>query len=291
MLGSTVAEVLLEEPQLPVAVTGRGPESSGPRAARYHTFDARVDSVDDLLAQDRYSWIINAIGVLKPCIEIGDAASIEAALDVNALFPYRLAAAAGARGQRVIQIETDGVFRGTDAPYDESSPHDAQDVYGRTKSLGEVPADNVVHLRCSILGRERRSQPRSLLERALTTPPGGAIAGFTGQRWNGVTTLHFARVCAAIVLGADTPSLQHVVPADSVTKAELLQIALHAFGRDDVQVRPERGPAPADRRLDTLDPARNAHLWRQAGYPTPPTIAQMIDELATYETQRTARDA
>jgi hypothetical protein len=72
-----------------------------------------------------------------------------------------------------------------------------------------------------------------------------------------------------------------VVPADRVTKAELLELALAAFGRTDVSVRHAPGPgAPVDRTLGTRDPEANQRLWRAAGYTGPPTIRAMLGELA-----------
>ena len=38
--------------------------------------------------------------------------------------------------------------------YVETDLHDALDVYGKTKSLGECQEPNVYHLRCSIIGPE-----------------------------------------------------------------------------------------------------------------------------------------
>lgn len=76
------------------------------------------------------------------------------------MFPHRLADAAARRGQRVIEIATNGVFSGRDAPYDEQSAHDPRDVYGKTKSLGERAASGVVRLRCSIIGPEAAEAAR-----------------------------------------------------------------------------------------------------------------------------------
>ena len=72
--------------------------------------------------------------------------------------------------------------------------------------------------------------PRSLLGWLLASSPGASVRGFTDQRWNGITTLHFARLCAAVIDGVEVAQPQHVVPGDTVTKAELLELAAAAFG-------------------------------------------------------------
>lgn len=279
MLGSMVARVLAQEPELALRTTVRTQRIESVEAKQLR-FDLTRHLVGSLLERADCEWVINAIGTTKPRIDERDPSSVENALRVNALFPYRLAAEARKRNQKVIQIATDGVFSGARGPYDESCPHDAPDIYGKTKSLGEVPADNVVHLRCSIVGIDR-SAPHSLLTWALSAPPGAELPGYTAQLWNGITTLQFARLCLAVIRGATVPSVQHVVPADAVTKADLLELILSVFRRYDVAVRREPGP-PADRRLSTSTPQTNRTLWARAGYPSPPTVLYMLQELARY---------
>jgi dTDP-4-dehydrorhamnose reductase len=193
MLGSMVASVLAEDDDLEVTTTARSPQPPA------HAFDAERDSVAELLAGREIEWVVNAIGVIKPRIDESDPASILRATAVNAEFPYRLAEALEP-GQRVIQIATDCVYSGATGGYDEDAPHDPHDVYGKTKSLGEVPADEFVHLRCSIIGPER-GEPRSLLGWMLSQPRDGEVSGYTNHSWNGVTTLQFAKLCEAVIQG------------------------------------------------------------------------------------------
>ncbi len=276
MLGATVAAVLGADPALRVVRAARDPAGSD-----VLRFDAESDDPERFLASAGVAWVVNAIGIVKPLIDERDPGSVSRAVAVNAGFPQRLARAASATGARVIQIATDGVFSGREGGYDELAPHDADGVYERTKSGGEVDTPGVVHLRCSIVGPER-PPPRSLLGRALAEPPGSRMPGYMNHRWNGVTTLHFARLCGAIVHGGglELPALLHVVPADAVSKAELLELILAAFGRDDVAVTRTQAPASVDHTLRTLYPETNSRLWGEAGYAQPPSIATMVAELA-----------
>jgi dTDP-4-dehydrorhamnose reductase len=289
MLGSMVARVLAEQPGVEVTTTARGDGALD--TSRHRHFDATADPLGPLLDSEPYEWIVNAIGVIKPRIDESVPASVENAIMVNSVFPARLAAESDARGQRVVQIATDCVFSGTQGAYDESAPHDPVDVYGKTKSLGETPAGNVTHLRCSIIGPELSSPPSSLLGWILSAPRGGELSGYTDHFWNGVTTLQFARLCAAIVGGATVPRVQHVVPGDSVSKADLLQIVLSSFHRDDVRVRPGPGPSSVDRTLSTQHSDSNQSLWMAAGYDRPPTIRDMVTELAAYSAAGAERAA
>jgi dTDP-4-dehydrorhamnose reductase len=292
MLGSMVARVLSQNPELDVSGTVRdrrlavGDEidsAVGTAEIDLLEFDAAHDPVADLLAADDYAWIVNAIGVIVPSIDERDPASVARAIELNAAFPHRLAAARGGE-QRVIQIATDGVFSGLSGPYAEADAHDAIGVYGRSKSLGEVAAPGFLNLRCSVIGPER-SPAESLLSWLLSQPSGARITGYTNHRWNGVTTWHFARLCEAVISGSvgELPSPLHVVPGDALTKAELLELAGAAFGRSDVAVTRGAASEAVDRRLTTTHPEANHRLWAEAGYPSPPEIGRMIDELAAVE--------
>ncbi len=200
---------------------------------------------------------------------------------MNAVFPHRLAQAAATCGASVLQIATDCVFSGRAGGYLESSPHDALDVYGKTKSLGEVVGRHVHHLRTSIVGPERGPSRASLLEWFLHHPLASAVQGFTTHRWNGVTTLHFARICdAAIRTGIKLPNCHHLVPADAVSKHEMLVLFARAFNRLDLTIEARPTSPLIDRTLRTRDVELGRELWRAAGYPEPPTVAEMIDELA-----------
>jgi dTDP-4-dehydrorhamnose reductase len=275
MLGRSIGRVLALTPGLEViTATRRG----GDGALR---FDAAEDSVAELLERARCEWVVNAIGILRRRINEADPASVATAIEINAVFPQRLAAAAGQEAT-VIQIATDGVFSGSGAPYDEGALHDATDIYGRSKSLGEARGQ-VLNLRCSIVGPEA-PPARSLLGWALSQPPDAEIVGYSNHRWNGLTILHFGRVCAALIRDdrAELPSPLHLVPADVVSKAELLTLCLSAFGRDDVTVSAAPADCAVDRTLSSMYPEANRELWAAAGYAKLPTIAEMVAELAAF---------
>jgi len=205
------------------------------------------------------------------------------AISLNASLPHELDVLAREQGFRVIQIATDCVYSGSRGGYLESSPHDESDVYGQTKSLGEVPSPQFLHMRASIIGRELRTH-RSLVDWALGQPVGARVSGFVDHFWNGVTTVAFARVALGLILNDSwQPGTLHLVPADSVSKHELLELIFRAFGRDDIILEETRTARPINRTLMTTLPEKSESLWRAAGYVTPPTIEGMIAELA--ETQ------
>ena len=288
MLGSMVLDYLLTTGDVSVSGTARSADLL--RAMEQHAPGAAwtlldVDSCTpsslvDLL--QHHDWAINAIGVIKPYIRDDNASEVERAIRINALFPHALAYAAQETTCRVIQIATDCVFSGAKGNYGESAPHDALDAYGKTKSLGEVRSPYVFHLRCSIVGPEPKAHV-SLLDWFLRQPAQSQVNGYRNHSWNGISTLHFARLCYGIMTaGADLQPLRHVIPADVVSKAQLLEEFARAYGRADVTIVPTDAKARVDRTLATEDAEANARLWKAAGYVSPPSVQQMVTELASW---------
>jgi dTDP-4-dehydrorhamnose reductase len=291
MLGSMVADLLSRNDRLRVRATVRSRTLAEHGRDRLPEIDWTVIDVDGaadaslLEIVDGAGWVINAVGVIKPYIHDDDDRERERALRVNSLFPYQLARIAERVDARIIQIATDCVFSGDRGRYTEDDPHDAVDAYGMTKSLGEVRAAWVHHLRCSIVGPELTSHV-SLLDWFLGQPANAEVKGFTNHVWNGITTLHFARICEAIVTGATAPAgAQHVVPAGAVTKADLLKAFADTFERRDIEIRPAEASVMIDRTLDTVDVAANRGLWDAAGYGDPPTVQGMLGELAAFDSR------
>ena len=65
---------------------------------------------------------------------------------------------------KVIQIGTDCVYSGKKGLYSETDKHDPLDVYGKSKSLGEVFDGSALIIRCSIIGPEFKKQKSFLFE-------------------------------------------------------------------------------------------------------------------------------
>ncbi len=274
MLGYACSKVLSNDSELAVFGTSR---NSDPE---FIQFEATKGDISVLLKQTEPAWIINCIGVIKPYIDQNNPGSIENAIRINSEFPFLLASAAEKIGAKVIQIATDCVYSGVIGSYRESDLHDATDVYGKTKSSGEVPAFNVMHLRVSIIGPEV-GRSTSLLEWFRNQPNGARLNGFTDHIWNGVTTHVFGKICLGVIKNNSfRPGPHHLIPKDNVTKAELLRIFVRAFNRPDIVISDHVNPVGIDRTLVTDDLEFNNILWRQAGYASPPTIEEMVFEQA-----------
>ena len=83
--------------------------------------------------------LINAVGIVK---QRKDSKELIPSLEINALLPHKLSLECGKYNTKVIHISTDCVFSGKTGMYDEESLADADDIYGRTKFLGELSLNN-----------------------------------------------------------------------------------------------------------------------------------------------------
>jgi dTDP-4-dehydrorhamnose reductase len=293
MLGSMIADYLSRDSDLEVTATARTAELSASCRERlgevtWQVFDAASPEVLESFYGD--AWVINAIGIIKPLIHDDNASEVERAIRVNALFPHWLAQQAEGLGMRVLQIATDCVYSGSNGGYVEADAHDALDVYGKTKSLGEAYSRRLHHLRCSIIGPEPKN-PKSLMEWFLGQPREASVNGFVNHNWNGVTTLHFAKLCQGVIKqDVALPHVQHVVPQGAVSKFELLKDFARCFGREDVKIKPTEAATIIDRTLATADEQLNRQLWAAAGYSEVPSVPQMLEELAQFNYRMGAGD-
>ena len=286
MLGSMTLEVLVKDSNFEIIATYRDPYGIKRLVNKYPQvtfcgFDVEKTTLKGISKViDSANWVINAIGVIKPYIHDDNAHEVRRALYINAQFPYLLAQAANRSRAKVIQIATDCVYSGQKGYYVETDPHDGLDAYGKTKSLGEVYAENVYHLRCSIIGPELKAH-NSLLDWFLSNPRGAEVNGFTNHYWNGLTTLHFAKICCGIINNdLKLSHLQHIIPANELSKAALLKSMAKQYLREDITIKAVEVPVSINRTLSTVDEKINSELWRSAGYTSAPTIEEMIEELA-----------
>jgi dTDP-4-dehydrorhamnose reductase len=286
MLGSMVADVLSRDARLQVTATARSQSlaqvcTTQLPEASWHVFDCQVERTWSVL--NGADWVINAIGITKPLIHDDNPAEVERAIHVNALFPQLLGKRAEQTGTRILQIATDCVYSGARGSYVERDAHDALDVYGKTKSLGEAHYPDLHHLRCSIIGPEPKER-KFLVEWFLSQGPNKELNGFINHQWNGVTTLHFARICQGVITrNLELPHLQHVVPSGSMSKADMLIELAAAYKLPDITVRRVEAGTVVDRTLQTENEGLNQVLWDAAGYQQPPTVGDMIREMARYE--------
>jgi dTDP-4-dehydrorhamnose reductase len=179
--------------------------------------------------------IVNGVGIVK---QRDDAKREIPSIVLNSLLPHRLAEAAEAWGGRVIHFSTDCVFSGRRGRYREEDPADADDLYGKTKFLGEVATPNAITLRTSIIGREL-TEHRSLLDWFLSQK-GKRVRGFRRVIYSGITTNEMANVVARIIEDFPTLSGLFQVVSEPISKHDLLKLVRDAYGLD-IAIEPDDG--------------------------------------------------
>ena len=247
-------------------------------------FDISKNSAEELLnlTSVPIDYIVNCSGVIKHKIDESDVESISNTKRINSDFPRELAIISNGSGLKIIQIATDCVYSGGSGLYDEESAHDAADIYGVTKSKGEVVFDNVMILRCSVIGREVNSHVE-FMDWVLGQANAAKLSGFSNHLCNGLTTLHFEKIVLGII-SMDTfkTGTHHVVPSDSVSKFEMIKMVCKSFAREDIEVEKVLAETAVDRRLATKFPEVNRDLWLNAGYDKPLSIQEMIIEYSNW---------
>lgn len=180
----------------------------------------------------RPAVVVNCIGIVKQDPAASNPISL---IEVNSLFPHRLARLAREVGARLIHISTDCVFSGRHGDYTEFATPDAEDAYGRSKLLGEVEAPGCLTLRTSMIGRELRGA-QSLLEWFLSQTR--RVQGFKRAFFSGLTTIAFADVIAGLITERpDLNGLWHV-GGKSISKFDLLMLLKQTYGLT-TQIEPD----------------------------------------------------
>lgn len=235
------------------------------RQNAYDATDVRsIDRLVEVLADFRPQAVINAVGIVK---QRPDAKESIPSLEVNALLPHRLALLCKTVGARLIHMSTDCVFSGKRGNYQESDPSDAEDIYGKTKYLGEVHDSNCLTLRTSIIGREL-SRRKSLLEWFLAQT--GAVKGFTKAIYTGFTTHEMSRIIEKMLLEFPQAYGVYHVSSEPINKYALLQLFREKLGHS-IEIIPDEHFF-CDRSLDS------SRFRSEFGY-VPPSWPAMIEEL------------
>ncbi len=217
--------------------------------------------------------VINAVAVIK---QLGLETDAVTSIATNALLPHRVAALCKKQGARLIQFSTDCVFAGRKGPFAENSPTDAEDLYGRSKLLGEVSGPGCLTIRSSIVGRELSG--RSSLIEWFLSQRGGKAKGFAGALYTGLTTNVMADLVGKLI--TQHPEVDGVwhVASEPTSKYKLLQMVNNHYGLGVTLCRDEK--FFCDRRLD----GRNFAM--RTGFSAPDwdtMIRQMRDDPTPYD--------
>jgi dTDP-4-dehydrorhamnose reductase len=242
---------------------------------RYRLFDP-VRTVDNVSVED-FGSIVRAVNTVRPAVIVNCIGIVKqaeagkdplASIEVNALFPHKLARLCMGEGIRLIHISTDCVFSGQKGNYKEDDLSDAEDLYGRTKFLGEVSYEGCLTIRTSMIGRELETS-YGLIE-WLLSQEGKTIQGYARAIFSGFTTNALAEIISRII--TQHPKMHGVwhVASEPISKFELLSLVKQIY-RLNVQIERE-GSVVIDRSL-------NADRFRRATGFVPPSWPDMIQQM------------
>jgi len=276
MLGSAVSRFLSKENYQILEINSAGKTLNSNPVMQ---FDIAVDDLDKLgTSLQGVDFVINCAGLIKHKIEESSKESLNNVIRVNSLFPIQLTEISNKFNFKIIQVATDCVYSGDIGNYSESDIKDPVDLYGYSKVLGEHSDNNLITLRCSLIGRELSSKVE-FLEWVLNHHKADVIRGFTDHIWNGLTTLHFAKIINGIIKGGKFKAgTFHLIPRDSLSKYELAKLILECFGRTGTEISQSQSNKAINRTLTTNYQEFNQDMWRNAGYYKPPSISEMLKE-------------
>jgi dTDP-4-dehydrorhamnose reductase len=235
-----------------------------PENSYYGVDIVRTDELLGVLADFHPQAVVNAVGIVK---QQSAAKESIPSIDINALFPHRLAVLCQAVEARLIHMSTDCVFSGRKGNYQESDLPDAEDLYGKSKYLGEVHEAHSVTLRTSIIGTEL-SRKKSLVEWFLAQK--GPIKGYQKAVFSGFTTMEMARIIERLLVQHPHASGLYHVSSAPISKLELLAKIKEKLGLS-VQIVADESVS-IDRSLDSR------RFRMEFGY-MPPAWDDMLDEL------------
>jgi dTDP-4-dehydrorhamnose reductase len=162
--------------------------------------------------------VINCIGITKH--NIGNY-KIDKIVFINSLLPHKLQSLCSLINARLIHISTDCVFLGDKGNYSEDDLPDAIDIYGKTKSLGEVLGKNSLTIRTSTIGFELNTK-HGLLEWFLNQKI--ECKGFNRAIFSGLPSRYLALILKDIIVNRQELSGLYHLASEPISKYSLLSI-------------------------------------------------------------------
>ena len=233
---------------------------------RLNNFECDVtnfNSLFEIIKDIKPDYIINCIGVLIK----GSIQDPSNAVLINSLLPHKLVQFSKYVNAKLIHISTDCVFDGSKGNYIETDNKTAQDIYGLSKSLGEINDTLNLTLRTSIIGPELNDNGEGLFSWFINQK--GEVNGFTESIWGGVTTLKLSDVIIESI-DENYAGIVHVTNSKPITKFDLLTLIKDKFELNNVTLKRVPGKK-VDKSLST-----------RFNYFNIPSYEEMISEMRNY---------
>ncbi|MBW0434145.1 SDR family oxidoreductase [Leptospira yasudae] len=184
------------------------------------------DDLIDVFTRIKPDIVINCIGVIKQQESAKDPLTV---LPINSILPHRLSNLCKMIGARLILMSTDCVFNGKKGLYSEVDISDAEDLYGKSKEIGEIANEpHVFTIRTSIIGHELNSH-HSLINWFLSQKT--EVKGYKKAIFSGFPTSEIAEILKNVVIPrTDLYGLYHI-SSNPISKLDLLTLVADVYGK------------------------------------------------------------
>ena len=220
MLGHVVVKFFKERTNHIIHTVSRQKEKS---KLHYKLDLINFNKLESLINKIKPDFVINCAGILVK----NSKKNIENAILINSYLPNFISKIINKKS-KLIHISTDCVFDGKKGSYNESDEVSPTDIYGRTKSLGEInDSNNVLTIRTSIIGHEISNHKTGLLEWFINE--NDQVYGFKNEFWSGVTTLELSKIISYCINTKWFSGIKHVSTNKKISKYELLLMINKVF--------------------------------------------------------------
>lgn len=189
---------------------------------------------DKLIRDIQPDIVLNCIGILIK----GSQLYPDNAIYINAYFPHLLERLTAQVNAKLIHISTDCVFSGLKGNYSEIDDRDADDIYGKSKGLGEIINEKDLTIRTSIIGPELKENGEGLFHWFMHQK--GEVNGYLEAFWGGVTTLELAKAID-VAINEKITGLIHLSNGYKISKYELLKLFKEIWEKNDIIIKPYDG--------------------------------------------------
>ena len=224
MIGHKIAQSLEDFELILASRKSISSKSIGIIKGKMVLHDLITDSLDLLLDSTTPDIIINCAGITT---RRGVEDNIVNTGLLNSELPHKLDSWANLNSKKLIHFSTDCVFSGNRGNYLDYDFADADDIYGKSKALGEVDSLNTLTLRCSMIGRELYNFTE--LFEWLRKNKNKKIEGYSKAFYSGITTVRMGMILNQILKKNLNLSGIYNISSTPISKFDLLIKLSNAF--------------------------------------------------------------
>ena len=172
-----------------------------------------IKALKKIIKKYQPKFVVNCLSLSKE-----NQNNFELLVNLYSVFPKKLLFLSKIFGFKIINISSDGVFKGDKKIYTEFDLPDSEEFYGKCKYLGEINDQNVLNLRTSIIGPSLIKN--SLFDEVLSRKK---ITGYTNYIFNGVTNLELSNKIISIISNKEFSFGTIHVSGEKISKYNLIK--------------------------------------------------------------------